>query len=445
MKNLVWLLFVVSVAQAAATPRLDDFAYAADILLQGDGAIYRLDLTKRVYQGVTRADLGDLRVFNAGGNPVPHSLVLSADEQAKAVTQHELPLFPLYQDEAGDGAGVRLRIEQGASVQRIVLERTGGDAERRISGYILDGRDLDAPVHRFSFDWDSEQDFLVRVDLEAGDDLESWRGVARNVTLANLHHLGRHLQRNRIEVNPVKAGYFRLRFKEPDQAIELAAVQASGSHVSHITHYEDLTLPVLPGGEAGEYLFELPTGLRGEWLSIHLPEVNTLVGAGLASRSSTDQPWAQRRQVTLYRLRQQGVELVNDDLSLGRGQDRYWRLTVDRSGGGLGEGLPEISLRWRPHELRFVARGDGPFTLAWGSARPMPAAPASTNGMLRQTGLAAEPAELTGAVRQVGGDGVLRPPIDWRQWLLWTVLVLGAGLLLWMAWRQFRHMNEGRR
>ncbi len=442
MMRFSWLLFVVSVAHAAEPPQLTDFAYAADIRLQGDGAIYRLDLPPQVYGGVTRADLADLRVFNADGNPVPHGLVISADERAKAVTRHELPLFPLYGEDTPNAPGIRLRIEQGASVQRIELEQAPAETGQRLNAYILDGRDLDAPVHQFTFHWDTDADFLIRVDLEAGDDLENWRSAARQATLANLHHQGRHLQRNRIEVKPVKARYFRLRFKDPDQTVALTGVRARGSHISRITHYEVLSLPVQRGSEPGEYLFEIPPGLRGERLTAHLPEVNTLVGAGLASRAGTEQTWVQHRQLTLYRLRQQGVELENDDLPLGGSNHRYWRLLVDQSGGGLGSAMPELGLRWRPHELRFVARGEGPFTLAWGSGRQMPAAPVSTDAMLLQTGLAPRPAELAGQVRRVGGDSVLRPPVNWRQWLLWSVLVLGAGLLVWMAWRQFRQMND---
>ncbi len=443
IRGLLLMLFT-STCLAAEPPRLADFAYAADIRTEGEGALYRLDLPEAVYSGLTRADLGDLRIFNAAGNLVPQSLILSRDEQARATVRHGLPLFPLYVDGPRELLDIRLRMERRDQGQSIELERSGSVniATERLSGYILDARGLDSPVDRFTLSW-ADRDFLLRLDLEAGDDLEHWRKVAEQVTLADLHHLGHHLKRERIGVKPVKARYFRIRFADPAKAVRLTGVQARTSRSTHITHYQELELEVKPGPEAGEYRFELSQAMTGERLRIRLPEVNTLAGATLESRRAQDQPWRERRRATLYRLRQHGVELEHEDLSLGRRQDRQWRLRVDQSSGGLGPGLPLLKLLWRPHELRFVARGEGPYTLAWGSARPLPAQPPGADAMLRSTGIAPLPASVGSQVRRLSGDSVLRPQINWRQWLLWGVLVLGALLLVWMAMRLFRQMNPG--
>ena len=55
-------------------PRLEDFARAIDLTPTQPRAVHTALLPIEVYRGVTRADLGDLRVFNAGGQPVPHAL-----------------------------------------------------------------------------------------------------------------------------------------------------------------------------------------------------------------------------------------------------------------------------------------------------------------------------------------------------------------------------------
>ncbi len=440
MIRALLLIMLTSTCLAAEPVSLTDFAYAADIHTEGDAAIYRLDLPQSVYAGVIRADLGDLRVFNAAGNLVPHSLVLSRDERAKAVTRHDLPLFPLYADGTRDQLDIRVRIERHAAGQAIEVEQSHSDTTGRLSGYILDARDLDSPVNLFTVSW-ADSDFLVRLDLEAGDDLEHWRLVAGNVTLADLHHLGRHLKRDRIQVRPVKARYFRLRFTDPAKAVHLTGVRTRGTHSTRIIHYQEMVLALTPGPKTGEYRFQLPSAMRVERVRFHLPEINTLAGATLESRREQDQPWRERRRFTLYRLRQHGVELEQEEVNLGRWPDRQWRLLVDQSTGGLGPGLPTLKLLWRPQELRFVARGEGPYTLAWGSARPLPEHKPGTDAMLRSTGIAALPASVKSQVRRVSGDSVLSPAINWRQWLLWAVLVLGAVLLIWMALRLFRQMN----
>jgi hypothetical protein len=287
------LLSTLLVPTAAAGDPVSpsDFAYTAGILTQGEGAVYRLGLTPEVYDGLTRPDLGDLRVFNAAGQPVPHALIMPSAAQAPD----------------------------------------------------LKGSEMD---------------------------------------------------------------------------LETAA-----------------------GPIPGEYLFRIPRGLALDGLRIRLPEVNTLAGASLESRSSETEPWRERLRTTLYRLRQEDVELENPDQDLGGRPDPFWRLRVDRDSGGIGPGLPGLRAIYRPHELRFVARGQGPYTLAWGSARPMSGPASDTDGILRTADIAPLPARIEGQVRRVGDLGVLTPPLPWRTWFLWVVLVGGALLLVWMAVRLFRQMN----
>ena len=74
--------------RAAAAP-LDpqDFAYGLS-LRASDAPIQTYALPLEVYRGVTRADLGDLRVFNEAREEVPHAvraLVVRPPQAAKTV------------------------------------------------------------------------------------------------------------------------------------------------------------------------------------------------------------------------------------------------------------------------------------------------------------------------------------------------------------------------
>ena len=68
--------FLGSGLALATTATLQDFAYGLRVEAAGTGPIWELTLPEAVYRGVTRADLGDLRVFNAAGVVVPHALRL---------------------------------------------------------------------------------------------------------------------------------------------------------------------------------------------------------------------------------------------------------------------------------------------------------------------------------------------------------------------------------
>ncbi|MCI5212148.1 MAG: DUF3999 family protein, partial [Candidatus Electrothrix sp. ATG2] len=101
---LALLLFCGSPVQAAGaednTPlQRQDFAYGMDLTISGSNPIYGLTLPAEVYRGCTRANLGDLRVFNAS-HPVPHLLRIQVSKETKRAAQ-VLPFFPLLSERQG--------------------------------------------------------------------------------------------------------------------------------------------------------------------------------------------------------------------------------------------------------------------------------------------------------------------------------------------------------
>jgi hypothetical protein len=68
------LLAVASTVAGAADPTPQDFAYGQSIITTEAATGYRVALPLEVYRTAVRADLGDLRIFNAGGEIVPYAL-----------------------------------------------------------------------------------------------------------------------------------------------------------------------------------------------------------------------------------------------------------------------------------------------------------------------------------------------------------------------------------
>ena len=61
----------------AASLGAEQFAFNMPIELQSDTPLYSASVPNTVYESVTRAELGDVRVFNAAGEQVPHTFRLS--------------------------------------------------------------------------------------------------------------------------------------------------------------------------------------------------------------------------------------------------------------------------------------------------------------------------------------------------------------------------------
>jgi hypothetical protein len=101
---------------------------------------------------------------------------------------------------------------------------------------------------------------------------------------------------------------------------------------------------------------------------------------------------------------------------------------------------PRVSAAYRPDSLVFLAEGKGPYVLAAGSAGarhpdyPIDAALASLRATFGKDWQ--PPTAILGAGTASGGDAALHappPPLPWRRWLLWAILVGGAALIAGLA------------
>src|SRR5688572_912600 len=77
---------------AAAAPSKNDYASGVTIDASYAQPMIEAQLPDEIYRVVTRDDLGDLRVFNADGVPVPHAFC-AAPDNAPEVTELALQVF----------------------------------------------------------------------------------------------------------------------------------------------------------------------------------------------------------------------------------------------------------------------------------------------------------------------------------------------------------------
>ena len=85
------LLISISVGATAAP---NDFARGRLIAESGDAKLQRVRLDQDVYEWVTAADLGDVRVFNAAGEEVPYQ-ILRPQRREDFAEWVDVPVFEL--------------------------------------------------------------------------------------------------------------------------------------------------------------------------------------------------------------------------------------------------------------------------------------------------------------------------------------------------------------
>jgi hypothetical protein len=457
MKAWLMVLLLPLVAQAAnETLHSRDFAYGIALEVDGDGAIYSLPLPEAVYRATTRADLGDMRIFNGYGEVVPHLLRQESGAGESRREPVRLNFFPLYRERpweeeikhiriADDGRGTIVDIERRPAAQGVA---------RTVDHYLVDASGVEATVDKLLLEWDTvAEGFLETVRIEYSNDLVHWHHLVAAATLADLTYEGYRLGQHEIPLPPQSARYYRISWPLGEKGLRLTGLRAEVLHTADAPPRQWRELPATAGpAAAGEYLFELPGNTPLDRIQVMLPQSNTVVRVTLSSRDSEEAPWQPRYQGLLYTLQRQGHTLSSDAVALNRVSDSYWRLQVAQEGGGLGSGMPQLKVGWVPHRLVFVARGEMPFTLAFGAATVGPAA-SGFGDLLRR--LEQRPADKgyiklahAGGRFELGGERRLQPPrapLPWKTWLLWALLVFGVLLLAAMARSLYRQMSHNDR
>ncbi|WP_084379901.1 DUF3999 domain-containing protein [Pseudomonas mucidolens] len=417
-----------------------DFATQVPLTLSGEGPWYRLELPLAAQLSARQANLGDVRVFNAAGEPQAYAL---AQESAQRNENHALTAvkwFPLYADADANEATPGVRVQSSATGTLVQVQPStplaAGDAVRR--GWLLDASAIKAPLQQLVLDWVSERDGFQRFSIEASDDLQHWRSWGEG-QVARLAFADERVEQHDVALPGQSARYLRLMWKGQAAPLLTAA---------HVQGANALPLPLvwsqpLAGSrlKTGEYSWQLPATLSVERLRIELRQPNSLAPVTLYGRREPAQPWRPLSSGLLYRLTQDGQQVVRDELPLSGQAVQHFKLEIDERGGGLGPDTPTLRFAVRATQLIFLARGEPPFTLAVGNASVRPAnlplatlIPDYNARRLKDLGQA-----------KVDGEWLLDPSpppdaraVDWKRVGLWAVLLLGVAALGAMAYSLLR-------
>jgi Protein of unknown function (DUF3999) len=432
-----------------AEPALQDFAWSAPIVVEDGDALYAADLPLGVYAGSARQGLADLRVFNGRGENVPYALRSVARPDPRGPEGIPVPIFPVWAILGTEIGGVSVRIRQGARGTIIDVQSGNepgsgkGGAAKHLVGYLVDTSAVEDRLQALAFEWKESGDAFVRpVRIEASDDLEHWTRIASG-TLMALRHAGHDLAQKRIGLRGAKAKYLRVSWPAAQEMPQLASVRAEpvDSPVEPPRAWH--TVAASPGGKPGEYQFDLGASAPFDRLRVELPNPNTVAPVQFFARARSDDAWRLVASDTVYRLTQAGQAIASPDTAIRPTRERFWMVRVDTRSGGFGAGEPKLTAGYVPQQVLFVARGAGPFVLAFGSTRVASAAlPVVTlvPGYREDKPLEAARATVSEVRAQVRTPSAWPEwldlePGDWKKLALWTILVVGVALLGWMAWR----------
>ena len=464
MKVFVFIGFILATFGVQAVEKPADYAYGLKIEASGSEALYDVTLPPSVYQGVTRRDLGDVRVFNGAGEVVPHAWRPRRTQTAAPVASVPLTLFPLKAAADANIDGLAINVTRSANgtlgAVSVNVKSDSAQSASATVAYLIDMSAQERALRSIELDWRATDGFSGKLRIDASDDLARWRTLVSAAPLLNLEVGGQRLQQKRVELPQQKANYLRLSWVRTDAKnaapeITAASGELAGKAVEAAREWSK-SAPT-KGEKEGEYLIDLKGQVPIDRLRLELPQANTIAQVEVLVRDKADQPWRSVTRGVAYRLNQSGAEVVSPDLQINASSERWLLLRVDQRGGGLGSGMPALNAGWVPHQLVFAARGAPPFTLAYGNRGALTGSlpieslipgyreDAGTHVRAAKTGqqqLINVQAAQSQPQKELGGGARLQEQIDWKRWSLWAVLGIGVLVLGAMAWRLVRQLGS---
>jgi hypothetical protein len=422
-------------AALAAQASLDD--YAQGVVVNATSALPLIETTlpDSVYQAVTRADLSDLRVFNAEGLPVPHALCAAPEAAEPVITKESFPVFELRAAQQARADSSRVEIETPAGTHVDVQDpATSGAITGRT--HIIDVRQTQEPLRSIQFEWQSPDDAsTAKIRIESSVDLDRWDVVVSESTLLVATRGAQQLKRERIEL-PLRR-YEYLRVERVDGGPPLLITDVSGERVAVASDIEPLWFMPNPLTSNQPDMLTFDTGRMApvRYARLRPSQENSSVRVALQSRPDDRSSWLERWGGETYLVVTGTARRESPPARFDPTTDRLWRLQLPK-----GAPAPAFELGYRPARLRFLAQGSGPYTIAFGSRRADPPPATACDALLADVG-AKERAKLIGEgytaeLRVLGGDAAFKAlpqKTPLRLIVLWSVLIVGVGILTAMA------------
>jgi hypothetical protein len=258
-----------------------------------------------------------------------------------------------------------------------------------------------------------------------------------------------------------EARYLRVDWPRRLADVSLAGVRATFSAPVQPLPRQWLRIPGRPDpDDVRAFLAEAGGHFPVDRVNLALPGRNPVAEARIDSRAGpaadAQRPakpaWRTRGRAVFYRLdsaaqASAGAARRNPPLEIPLVRDPEWRIVLIGDTPVPVDAPTELELGWLADVVTFVAQGEPPYMLAFGSAT-VESSTGAAPGLFRDIGgedrvAAPSPATL-GTRVELGGAARLvppPPPLPWQRWLLWAVLGVGVLFLAWMVRRLSREMS----
>jgi len=451
-----------------------DFQYKATLDVQGSHPVYKTIVPFKVYQGIRRNDLGDIRILNADGVELPHAIRNFKIKRSILRKSMSLPIFPIYTSNQGKKQDLSIVIRKSATGTLVKINSTKENKQQsaRINMVIVDASKLKYNINSLKFDWSAKTTGNIQtLIIEKSSDLKNWRYVKRG-TITQLNYLGHKLDRNIISLSNLRSRYLRIRWKNTDSGFSIKSIRAQYYNIKISKKITPQTQTIVATKYTGQendprfVYFKADIGALPpvEEIELKLPYDNMAVNAKLLTRHiNWEYNYRRKKRFKrvyyssiwsglLYNIKTRNGQISNKNVRTRLQGNRVFYVQLPKSAIPAKLNQLVIKIHWTPHKLLFIAQGSKPYTLVYGSDKVEPSRfdfeslaqlIKSTHGKTFQPRLAAigpiqKNTSFKGTTQQAD-----KPQASAR-WILWGILLLGVIFLGFMTRKIARQIGENK-
>ena len=410
----------------------DDFKpedFAGTFVYSGKaGSLLLLEIPEELYHGIRRPDLGDIRIFDASDNPVPFNM-----------RTHPAEIF------TPDPANVQFFNWNGGNENNfpvntdIEINTHGGvvkiknqnNLKESNSVFLVDLSSLKYIPSKLKISTaNNGRSFNTPVSIHYSDDLTDWSSFDKKQILASF---GGNVQ-DTLELPD--SSYMRyLLISYGREAPKPLSMKALFGPQEKPWKYHEARFAGKKSSDGKKINYNTGSYYPIESIDFVLSETDS-IPVIIRSRHSENDDWEIEDRETIYRYNTSGGIEKNDPFET-RSRSPYWEL--EASGGLSHNSIPEMVIRWKLREIIFLARGQGPWTLAYGKAD---CPPLQGGSLSIAAGTETESALFTGEKRYTETAMPAAEKQFNRQYLLWAFLAAAVIILTILAFNIAKTMRR---
>ncbi len=231
LKQLTVLALVALFVPVSAAPYgVDDFAHSAT-LSDAKTSLREIEIPKTLYEKMQRRDYGDLRVFSADGQIVPHQFSQSS---SRVDSKQETPLvfYPFSKEQAANPSNIQVVINQKAGEQSLQINQHLTNKSTNVNEYQyivenqIKNKKRNTELCKLQLDWEQDKpSSIISFKLESSDQLQNWRILSNKLTVSKLNYSGSQLLHNQVQFSCTSQKYLRLTWLQPNQQTHLSQIK----------------------------------------------------------------------------------------------------------------------------------------------------------------------------------------------------------------------------